>query len=115
MCTQCENVFLLEVIESPSLDNAVEQFRQAHKTYHLPDEVEFIEEELIGYWTFTEHLEKVESQFRRELSYQEKPLNQLYIYTSALLKAKGMFMVVCVANRMGYACTSLSYVPGRRF
>lgn len=116
MCNQCKNVFLLEVIESPSLHNAVEQFRQEHKTYHLPVAEKLIEEgELIGYWTLTQHLEQIESQFRRELSYQEKPLNQLYIYTSELLKANGMFVVVCVADRMGYACTSLSYVPGRRF
>ena len=116
MCKQCENIFLMEIIESSTSYNAVEQFRQAHKTYHLPVAVELVEEEeLIGYWTFSEHLGQIESQFMKELSYQEKPLHQLYIYTSALLKEKGLFVVVCVANRMRYACSSLSYMPGRRF
>lgn len=116
MCKQCENNFLLEMIETISTEDAISQFRQTYLTYHLPTVIELVEEgELVGFWTLKQHLEEVECRFHRELAKREKPLNKLYIYTSELLKAHNVVVVLCIANRKGYACTSLNYMPGRRF
>lgn len=116
MCKQCENNFLMEVIESTSKEDAIAQFRQDNLMFHLPAENEFmVEEDLIGFWTYSQHIEEIESRFHRELANREKPMNKLYIYSSKLLNAQNVVVVVCVANRRGYACTSLNYMPGRRF
>lgn len=116
MCSECKNNFLMSVIEANSKEDALAQFRQEHIKFHLPVESKLIGEgELVGYWTYLQHLEKIESEFRRHFSCGEKSFDTLYIYTSNILKASGVYVIACVANRMGYACSSLSYMPGRRW
>lgn len=116
MCNQCENNFLIEVIEATTKEEALSQFRKAHTTYHLPTEIEWVNEgELSGYRTYKEQLERIETELYRDLSFQRKPLDKIYVTSLENLGKDNEFLVACVANRMRYACTSLSYIPGRRF
>lgn len=116
MCNQCQNNFLIEIVETQSEQNALEMFKEANKNYLLPSSSEVIDEgELVGYVTYLEHIEGIEEQLLYEISHKVRPLNKIYVYTSNLLKQYNKMVVVCVANRKGFACTSLNYIPGRRF
>lgn len=115
MCNQCKNNFLMEVIEAASKDEAVSKFRKSYNRYRLPTNIEFVNEgELLGR-TYGEYLEQIDTELYMDLSDQRKPLNKLYIYSLEVFGKTSEFVVACVADKMRYACTSLSYIPGRRF
>lgn len=116
MCNQCRNNLLMETVETNLAAEALESFKQRNQIYLLPADTVVIDDgELIGFSTLSQHIEGIEEQFVREVRHREKPLDKIYIHTSELLKLHEKIVVLCIANKKGYACDNLNYIPGRRF
>ncbi len=115
MCNQCKNIFLWEIIETNSSNEAVTNFREINENYDLPEKIEIVDIEMIGYSSHWDHIEYIKDDLFYKISHKERPLDKIYVCTSALLKSNNEFVVICVADRKRYACSNLNFIPGRRF
>lgn len=105
MCQRCKNVFLLEVVETDAIEQAIKLFKSKYERYYsLPVKLDQIHLEPNGYESFEDHIESIEQDTFEGITYKKLPLNNVYIYTSELLKYNNRMVVTCVADRKPLYC-----------